>query len=1572
VAKDTEPAITRIGKYAVIDVIGAGGMGIVYRAHDAALNRTVAIKMLKRSGATEAQASQVEKFFNRELLATASLQHRNIVTVYESGDENGDPYLVMECLDGEPVSRVIAERRAMPLVEKLDILVQVCDGLQYAHDRKPQVVHRDIKPANVILLKDGTAKLVDFGIARIAGSETAVTQTGQLVGSLSYMSPEQINSLPIDGRTDIFSAGVLAYELVAYALPFKGNDPGSTFVKILREDPESLRNFVPDIPPELDAAIFHALAKKPQDRYQTAEEFGFDLLSVQRKIKQGMTAEFLQRAEAALERGELERAKQHLLEITRLDRHHERANRMLADVRKAIQSKERAAQVIQMRSQAQVAMAGQQYDEALACIEQAVQLDPQDKVSLALREEIKNVVAVNKNIREMLGRAESAMLAGDLDEAKTAVEQALSFNPENAEARSLAAMIENELGERSRRAQVQNLVDSAREGISRRQFEEAIQSLRRAEELDPTDSNVRELMQWATRGKEQELRRKELLDLTEEIDRALRTEDFSSAFTICELALAKFPNEQTILRLKSIAEKQKGIAERRQYVHDQSLAAKELIEAGDLEAAIKLLESGLAKIPAEANFEALLGQARKLRLDRETSVTRAAHERAAAQTRELHLQRATEEGANLQKALDDREQIEFLEVLAGNLSKMLSSMDADEQTHRICDPLLEQVLQRTAGKRQIISELMEFRKALSHAPDAALRSRAAGRVVEARAAFPRERDVRNACDEITKLIEAAKEERTKMIAELSRMAEESNRLPIEAAQELMARSERMAAPYATEPQVGALIQQIHFEVERRQKRLEARIREIANLGNGISEASSLDSISQLLQNAIAISSPDAEEPAVVAALESVRRAGDGRRRAISEFLTQIEEITNRALAARSVEDAEKLLSEARNQASKYPNIDEIQRNIVRVAAQIRGRRVEHDLVRGELETLGKSANDNASVMELESIRRRALEVHDKYPQERTLIALCQQVESSVEAAKQRILQAEIDRVKEEEQRRGNQGPVEPQELASSVRKLEDLVQAYPDNVELRTFLLKAQEAMARADREHRNTGRRDAFGRLTLSHTNSSILAVPEEVKPRRSRSVVFGMAIGGAVALATVIGWVVTHHAPGNYFTLAIQTSPAEADIEVNGQKCPSRPCSFRLPANASYEATASLAGYSSAEKSGVLTRNDSLVLELAKVPPPPPPGSGSSPVQAAHPGRLMINGLHPSDRLFVDLMQMPHADDRGGWSIDEGMHRLKLMDGNQEMLAGPIQVKPGATLALKRSDFKIPAPLTSDEQLAWDRVERNPDIAGINDFLTKYPNSSRRSDASSELENLYWLKAQKANSVAGYRDYLSRYPQGAHFEAAGSSIDQLEWQGLQNSSDASQVSAFLAAHPKGQFHQLALDRLDDLAWNKATSAGKVDAFREYLRDFPGGRHSGEANNEIASLTPKPAQPKVDNPPNQPPPNIPQHVDDADAIRRALDEYQDAYQSRSIDKLRAIWPTISSSQAGNLEPMFRNSKQILAPYSILSEDISGDEARVGIQQLLMINGKKTPLQPKMTIVLKRKSGSSWYIYSIQ
>ncbi len=1073
-AKELEPSIQKIGKYSVIDVIGSGGMGIVYRALDAALNRTVAIKMLKRSDANEAQAKQIETFFNRELLATACLQHKNIVTVYESGEHEGNPYLVMEYLEGEPVSAIITARRPMQLADKLDVLVQVCDGLQYAHDRKPQVIHRDIKPANVILLKDGTVKIVDFGIARIMGAETAVTQTGQLVGSLPYMSPEQINSLPVDSRTDIFSAGVLGYQFLTYALPFRGGDPGETFVKILREDPEPLSKYLEDVPEDLQSCISRALAKKTQDRYQSAEEFGFDLLSVQRKLKEGMTADFMQRAEAAMHRGDLERVKSYLLEIVRLDRHHERANRLLAEVRRALQGQQRTAQVIQMRSQAQVALAGQQYDEALASVEQAVQLDPQDNESLALREQIREAIAVEKDLRASLRRAESALYAGDYEEAKESLKIALQHNPEDAEARALEAIVEKELAERARRSQVQSLVDSARNGIAHRKFSQAIESLRKAEELAPSDSNVQELLQWASRGEEQEQRRKELLEITTKIDQALRAEDFSSAFTICEVALGRFPNEETLLRLRSIAERQKDVAARRSFVQDQSLAARELLGRGAFEEAIELLQSSLIRFPAEPNLEALLAQAHRQVSDRDTLQSKEAAERAAQQDKERAQRLAAEEGASsLQRALDEREPVDFLEILASNLKQKLAGMTLDEKTREICDPLLAQLETRKQAKNQALADLGELLNALPGRADAAMRTKANERLIEVKAAFPRERDIREACERVAKILDGFKDEQAKIISQLTRIADEVSRVPLGEARELLSKCLQISAKHEKDAQVGALIQQITFEVNRREKQLQARIREIGQLQNAASVAKSFETISQILQNANAIASLDADDPEIVTALAQAQAAGNERRQFIADRLSEIEEITNRSLSASNIAQAEKLLSEAQQRAAEYPDIDEIQRNIIRVSAQVRGRRVEHDLVCKELNSLSVAAADAAVAEDLETIRERASDLAHMHSNDPTIVGLCRKLDEEIQTARSKLLEAEINRQRAVFESQANQSQVDTSQIASSVRRLQDLVRLYPDSVELRSLLLKSEEFLTRSSRAKQATAARE-------------------------------------------------------------------------------------------------------------------------------------------------------------------------------------------------------------------------------------------------------------------------------------------------------------------------------------------------------------------------------------------------------------------------------------------------------------------------------------------------------------------
>jgi ketosteroid isomerase-like protein len=359
------------------------------------------------------------------------------------------------------------------------------------------------------------------------------------------------------------------------------------------------------------------------------------------------------------------------------------------------------------------------------------------------------------------------------------------------------------------------------------------------------------------------------------------------------------------------------------------------------------------------------------------------------------------------------------------------------------------------------------------------------------------------------------------------------------------------------------------------------------------------------------------------------------------------------------------------------------------------------------------------------------------------------------------------------------------------------------------------------------------------------------------------------------------------------------------------------------------------------------------------------------------VISGLQPSDRLFIDGTPMRPPDAHGGWTVQAGSHYLKLMDGSQELFADSRAVKPDGTIIMARSDFKAPASVASDEQIAWNRAEQDQDVAGFADFIRKYPNSARRHQAETELENLYWLKAFNAGTAAAYRDFLSRYssPQDAHYEAANSAIDQLDWQALQNSSDVSQISSFLARHPKGAYHDLAASRLDDLAWNAAKTSGKADALKNYTSNFPAGRHRDEANTELALLNPKPQEKPLPEPPSVRSPPSPPSENDKDAIRRTLDDYQDAYESRSLSKLRAVWPAIDSNQAKGLDQMFQDCNQIHAPYSISGgPEIKGNAATVRVIQYLDATGKRGHFKTssKVTISLEKEPDGKWLISSVR
>lgn len=258
-------------RYEVIERIGGGGMAVVYRALDTLLNRHVSIKVL------HAQFSTDEDFvrrFRREAQAAASLSHPNVVNIYDVGQERADYYIVMEFVDGLTLKEVIQDRAPLPVAEAIDLSKQICSALGHAHENN--IVHRDIKPHNILIGKDGRVKVTDFGIARAITSNT-ITQEGSVLGSVHYFSPEQARGGITDVKSDIYSLGVVLYEMLTGELPFSGETPISVALKHLQDHFVEPRQINPALPQSVENIILKSLAKDPGVRYQSAREMGRDL-----------------------------------------------------------------------------------------------------------------------------------------------------------------------------------------------------------------------------------------------------------------------------------------------------------------------------------------------------------------------------------------------------------------------------------------------------------------------------------------------------------------------------------------------------------------------------------------------------------------------------------------------------------------------------------------------------------------------------------------------------------------------------------------------------------------------------------------------------------------------------------------------------------------------------------------------------------------------------------------------------------------------------------------------------------------------------------------------------------------------------------------------------------------------------------------------------------------------------------------------------------------------------------------------------------------------------------------------
>jgi len=278
--------ISTLGRYKIISEIGQGAMGVVYKAVDPIIDRTVAIKTINLNLSRQ-ELEEYEARFQQEIKAAGRLNHPNIVTIYDVGKTDAVAYMAMEFLEGKELKDIIASGTLLPAHEIVDIIAQVADGLWFAHQQ--DIVHRDVKPSNIMVMKGGMAKITDFGIARLPNSAVK-TMTGLILGSPRYMSPEQVIGKSIDARSDIFSLGVVLYESLTGVAPFDGDNVNAIMYATVNTTPPPPSSHNRGVPAMLDLIVAKAMAKLLEDRYQTVKEFADDLREVRRQVDSGRPA----------------------------------------------------------------------------------------------------------------------------------------------------------------------------------------------------------------------------------------------------------------------------------------------------------------------------------------------------------------------------------------------------------------------------------------------------------------------------------------------------------------------------------------------------------------------------------------------------------------------------------------------------------------------------------------------------------------------------------------------------------------------------------------------------------------------------------------------------------------------------------------------------------------------------------------------------------------------------------------------------------------------------------------------------------------------------------------------------------------------------------------------------------------------------------------------------------------------------------------------------------------------------------------------------------------------------------
>jgi len=590
----TPPIPSSIGKYEVTKILGRGGMGVVYLGFDRHLGRQVAIKTLTEGFVED---KEMLRRFYREATKTGTLTHPNIVIVYDVGEQDGFPYIVMEYVPGEPLEKIIESKRYFPVTSKLAVIEQVCLALGYAH--RNDVIHRDVKPANVIVQQDDKAKLLDFGIAHHEqiDREHRLTKAGNVVGTMRYMAPERLRGASFDGRSDLFSTGVMLYELITGHLPFYGEDV-ALFHQILHEPAPPLSKYLMDYPAGLDTIIERTLAKNPDDRYSTAEQMAADIAAISERLRREQGVEMLRRAEQLVNVENYVRARDVLDQLIKLDSKNIDARRLLATVQSNLALRQRSEQVRELRLRAEEALQDKVYKQATTLLEQALQLDPSNAEIQSQLEVARQGKRAQDQVADFLRKADLAKEAGEFEAAQSHLQEAMKLDSSDSSVKAAWLALNIQIKEAAKQREVKVALESAQSAIQARRFTAAIQLLQEAAQTDPGNAEIVRLLQNAQQAKELEARRKLLEQVQNEVKSAVTAPQITSSLEIVERALQQLPAEPSLLKFQAQLNKQFNELQVRTRVEETVRRCYPLMENSPQEA-LSLVQEQLRDLPAE-------------------------------------------------------------------------------------------------------------------------------------------------------------------------------------------------------------------------------------------------------------------------------------------------------------------------------------------------------------------------------------------------------------------------------------------------------------------------------------------------------------------------------------------------------------------------------------------------------------------------------------------------------------------------------------------------------------------------------------------------------------------------------------------------------------------------------------------------------------------------------------------------------------------------------------------------------------------------------------------------------------